>query len=224
MKSINVVMGQRSRARHPSKRYAQYQRYAKAYADSREEYERAKRNGAAPSIVAQLAVALKNTENQWDSYGSRERIERALAVYNAVTERDPVITWNTVETEYRDNVKVFGSGRSTANTFTYPDYVDWFSDKEWTVLKDYSPAIEVKRIVIQRPWLDMRVIFSLDWTLLRSAPVDLLSDGQGITKRASHAGPMPLLPVEVIVSRSVNRRDVVQVVAVVSRVVPKLPK
>jgi hypothetical protein len=219
----NLIRGKGNK-RHASRQYARYTRYSKAYADLLEKYQQAMRAGAPPAKLTELQSKLEKIELDWNRCDLRKKIEQALAIYNALMERNPITIWDKVESEYHENQKSFRSGRSIENTFSHPVYSDWFNDNEWTVLSGYSPALEVRRVVIQRPWLDIRVLLSLDWTLLRSAPVSLLSDGQGVTPRSSWPGLMPLLPIEVILTRPVDHRDTLQIAAVVCKVVPKLPK
>ncbi len=220
---FNWLLG-KSNTRKPSRTYTLYLKYSKSYAELTEKYQRALQSNASVKMLSDIEDEKTRVTKEWNHDDLRGRVEVALSTYNSLIELDPRITWDRIQTEYRDNQRTFASGKGIPSTSTDPAYNEWTQSNGWDALSGYIPATEVKRITIRRPWLDMRVLFSLEWTLLRSAPIERLSDGLGISSRDVWPGLMPLLPVEVILTRPVAHRDSPEIAAFVSRVVPRLPR
>lgn len=220
---INWILG-RSNSRKTSEAYNRHLRYSKAYAELKERYQKAAQSGAPLEILSGIYEEEIKTMRDWNCGDLRHKVEIALSTYNALVDLDPQVTWERIQTEFNEGQITFASGRTYPNTSTTPIFSNWTENEGWEPLAKYSPATEVKRVLIQRPWLDLRVLCSLDWKLLRSAPVAFISDGLGISSRTTSPGLMPLLPVEIILARPVSNRSDSQVIGMVSKVVPQLPR
>jgi hypothetical protein len=164
----------------------------------------------------------KNASDAWVAKGYKKEIEDALAAIDRLSNKDGLAWWHDVRAEF-DARQVRGPrGERYGETNYYPHMSEWLKPAGWThfhlnsttasvrglnpQITNFVLSVDLKRVEVERPWLEKQVFSNPHWTLRGVTAID----GEGLTITANAAkADMPLLITGFVLAR--NAKFVVRV-------------
>ena len=192
----------RPEERTPSKHLVRYQEYARQAAS----LEVAISGTTDAGIRAQLDEQLRKTEAEWTTRGHKAEIDHALADFYDVVSHTPQAFWAGAFDQFRINQRDANGLELPLTTFS-PAPADWLREEAWTAWASGNSVGSLKKVAIQRPWLNIDVITTRAWSWadgrFKHESV-LISDGTGFHSPDPARELMPLLPVQLLLGKSLR--------------------
>jgi hypothetical protein len=173
-----------------------------------------------PDHDAKFKAETKKAYDVWVAKGYKKQIEDASAVIDRLSNKDGLAWWHDVRAEFDARQVKGPRGEVYGETNFHPHMSEWLKPVGWThfnvnstvasarpavpgaprppvvttgagtQLTNFQLSVDLKRIDVDRPWLERQVFSNPHWTLRGVTAVD--SEGLTITANAAKAD-MPLL-------------------------------
>jgi hypothetical protein len=253
-RALLYVNGDPAKGRSPA--LEKYILYQSKYYDAVNALESARSdvaNGKAHQISNALQTKKRQAQQDWETLGQRNIVERALQYEYSLT--STTANWFfKLRQQFDTFQETIGGVGEFYTTSSYPRYNQWFSDEGWqkitftqediekqtesnhvsyggggsggwglwsvsasahhthddqrleSSVTNLAISMEVKRVVIVRPWLNQLLFESPRWRYRADAPFDPsvpISDGHA-SASSLPKGTMPLYPTAVLIARKVQ--------------------
>lgn len=212
----------RSRLGKPSREYLAYLKYAAEYATAQDARaialaeSRTSSKPVSPDLEQAVAAARKNLVN----HGYRQRILKAQADLLQGYESNAKVMFENLRRQFRSARRhTGGDGQPWMPVLASPPMDQWLSGNGWHPWAfhqsdcgpgsrpevDWSPAmtltVQIKRVKVERPWLDTVIFSTHNWRLQDSARYRLVSSGD---PEDPDPGPMPALVTGILLARQLS--------------------
>lgn len=189
----DVVLG-RTPQPAPSRKVLQYEQYAMQLALAEQDAV------GDDSPAARLRV--DRLRRQWETYGHRAEVEAALERFHAITSADPAL-WLRDARQRATAASELMTHSPGAAVLAFGAPPDWTVNTGWTKVDTSNAAgdsmtCEIKRVSLQRPWLEQTVFDSRHWRWQGGSPLPASAKLSG---NPDAAPLVPYIPVQLLLAR-----------------------
>src|SRR5688500_7244808 len=192
----DVLLG-RTPSPAPSRKVLEYERYAMQVALAEQE--------AAANDTPETRLRLERLRRQWAIYGHRFDVEAALERFHAITVADPAL-WLRDARHRAAAASELMTHSPAAALLAFGALPEWTGDAGWTRVETTNGAgdsmtCDVKRVALQRPWLEPGIFTSRHWRWQAGSPLPASTKLSGGTDSATL---IPYVPVSLLLARQCN--------------------